>query len=70
MQRLRNDGYEVRSNHLLMHSVPYVNAKGAGALGSLVSVLTMAGDVTALPSSHVTMFTGDHPCNKDCGEIQ
>lgn len=72
LQRLQNDGYEVevRSNHLLVHSVPYVNAKGEVALGSLVSDLTMAGDLTTRPGSHVVMFIGDHPCNKDGSEIQ
>ena len=72
LQHLQNDGYEVevRSNHLLVHSVPYVNAKGEVALGSLVSDLTMAGDLTTRPGSHVAMFIGDHPCNKDGSEIQ
>lgn len=72
LQRLQDDGYEVevRSNHLLVHSVPYVNVKSEVALGSLVSDLTMAGDLTVRPSSHVAMFVGDHPCNKDGSEIQ
>jgi hypothetical protein len=50
--------------------VPYVNAKGEIALGSLVSDLTMAGDRTARPGSHVAMFIGEHPCNKDGSEIR
>lgn len=70
--RLQNEGYEVevRSGHLLIHSVPYVNAKGEIALGTLVSDLTMAGNLTSRPGSHVAMFIGEHPCNKDGSEIQ
>jgi hypothetical protein len=70
--RLHNEGYEVevRAGYLLVHSVPYVNAKGEIALGSLVSDLTMAGDRTARPGSHVAMFIGEHPCNKDGSEIR
>jgi len=35
----------------------------------LVSELTLAGDVTARPSTHVISFAGSHPCNKDGVEI-
>lgn len=72
LRRLQNEGYEVevRSGHLLVHSVPYVNAKGQIALGTLVSDLTMAGDLTTRPGSHVAMFIGEHPCSKDGSEIQ
>lgn len=72
LQRLQIEGYEVevRSGHLFVHSVPYVNAKGEVALGVLVSDLTMAGDVTTRPGSHIAMFIGEHPCNKDGSEIQ
>ncbi|MBL0726617.1 ThiF family adenylyltransferase [Piscinibacter sp. HJYY11] len=69
--RLQNDGYEVdvRSGHLLVHSVPYVNARGEIALGCAVSELTLAGDVTSRPGSHIVMFVGEHPCNRDGSEI-
>lgn len=70
--RLQNEGYEVevRSGHLVVHSVPYVNARGDIALGSLVSDLTLAGDVTARPATHIAMFVGEHPCHRDGKEIQ
>ena len=69
--RLQNEGYEieVRSGHLVVHAVPYVNAKGDIASGSLVSDLTLAGDVTTRPGTHIAMFIGDHPCHKDGKEI-
>jgi len=64
---LRDEGYEVevRGNYLLVHSVPYVNSQRQIAFGSLISELTLAGDVTVRPQTHVVFFTGDHPCNKD-----
>jgi hypothetical protein len=72
LKRLRDEGYEVevRGNYLLVHSVPYVNAQGQVAFGSLVSELTLGGDVTVRPQTHVISFTGDQPCNKDGSPIQ
>jgi len=71
LQRLRNDGYdvEVRSTYLLVHGVPYVNATKEVTYGTLVSALTLAGDVAVQPKTHVAMFTGDHPCNPDGTKI-
>ena len=64
--RLRDEGYEVevRSGHLLVHGVPYVNASGQIVRGTLVSDLTLAGDATARPANHVAWFVGDHPCDR------
>lgn len=72
LKRLRDEGYEVevRGNYLLVHSVPYVNAQRQVAFGSLVSELTLGGDVTVRPQTHVIYFTGDQPCNKDGTAIQ
>lgn len=71
LKRLRDEGYdvEIRSNHLLIKSVPYVNSSKEINRGMLVSELTLAGDVTTRPSTHVVSFAGDHPCNKDGAEI-
>jgi hypothetical protein len=71
LQRLRDDGYEIEisGSYLLIHSVPYVAADKTVKRGILVSELTLAGDVTAAPSTHVAMFVGDHPCNRDGTEI-
>lgn len=71
LQRLRDEGYEVeiRSNYLLVHSIPYVNASRETARAILVSDLTLAGDVTTRPGNHIAWFTGDHPCRKDGTEI-
>ena len=55
LQRLRDEGYEieVRSNLLLVHSVPYVNSLREVALGTLVSELTTASPgVLDKPGTH------------------
>lgn len=67
LQRLHDDGYEVevRSGYLLVGHVPYVDEDRAVRFGTLVSELTLAGDVTAAPSSHVAMFSGATPCDRD-----
>lgn len=71
LRRLQDEGYEVevRSNHLLIHSVPYLNSRGVVGRGTLVSDLTLAGDVTTTPGNHVAWFVGEHPCQKDGREI-
>jgi hypothetical protein len=69
--RLVDEGYEVeiRYGYLLIKHVPYVNSRAQVGYGTLVSELTMAGDVTDKPSTHVAMFAGDHPCHRDGSEI-
>ena len=71
LKRLRDEGYEVevRANYLLVHSVPYVDALKRIAFGTLVSELTLAGDVTVRPGNHVVHFAGSHPCTKDGAPI-
>ena len=67
LKRLVDDGYEVEieSGHLLLRHVPYVT-KGKGIkYGTLVSRLTLAGDVATKPEDHVVMFAGDLPCDSD-----
>ena len=65
LRRLRDEGYEVQvcAGYLLVHSVPYVNAIGETAFGTLVSDLVLAGDVTTTGGTHVVHFVGDHPCD-------
>ena len=69
--RLRDEGFEVeiRSSHLLVHSVPYVKSDLGVARGTLVSDLTLAGDATARPANHVAWFIGDHPSDRGGCEI-
>src|SRR3989442_3249802 len=65
LKRLRDEGYEaeVCNGYLLIHHVPYVNAKAQVDYGTLVSTLNLAGNVTTMPETHVAMWTGDHPCD-------
>ncbi len=71
LKQLRDEGYdiEVRSTFLLIKNVPYVNCNKEIKFGTLVSELTLAGDVTTTPSTHAAYFVGDHPCRKDGAEI-
>ena len=67
LKRLQDDGYEIeiRSGHLLMKSVPYVSADRSIKRGTLVSELTLAGDVTTNPGTHIAMFIGEMPCDQE-----
>src|SRR6266540_7367929 len=67
LQRLADDGYEVEisGSYLLIHHVPYVAPQRTVAYGILVSELTLAGDRTCAPSTHVALFVGEHPCRRD-----
>lgn len=66
LARLKEDGYEVeiRANHLVLRNVPYVNGKGQVKRGLLVSTLSLAGEITAKPDTHVALFAGEHPCDR------
>src|SRR4051794_19175883 len=67
LKRLRDEGYEVeiRHGHLLLNHVPYVDQQRQVKRGTLVSTLTLAGDQTATPDTHVAMFVGELPCDRD-----
>ena len=67
LKRLRDEGYcvEVRGALLLMREVPYAVAGKCVRRGTIVSGLTMAGDVTQKPDSHQVWFDGEFPCNAD-----
>lgn len=67
LKRLRDDGYEVDivSGHFVMRNVPYVNAKKEVLYGTLVSELSLSGDVTVVPQTHVINFAGEYPCDVD-----
>ena len=67
LQRLLIEGYdiEVYSGYLLMKQVPYVTATRGVQRGTLVSELTLAGDVTTKPRTHVVTFFGEMPCDTE-----
>jgi tRNA A37 threonylcarbamoyladenosine dehydratase len=71
LKRLRDEGYDIetRGSYLLVKHVPYVNSAKEVKFGTLVSELTLTGDVTTRPNNHVAYFAGDYPCNKDGSEM-
>ena len=71
LQKLRNEGFDmqVKNAYLVMRGVPYVNAKKEVLRGTLVSELSLAGDDTIRPMTHVVYFAGEYPCNADGSEI-
>jgi hypothetical protein len=64
LRRLRDEGYsiDVRNGYLVVADVPYVNGQRQVQRGVLVSELTMLGDRTRQPSTHVVRFAGEYPC--------
>jgi len=72
LKRLRDEGYfvQIRGGFLVMREVPYVNAQREVRTGTLISSLTMAGDETRTPDTHVVHFDGDFPCRCDGTPIQ
>ena len=67
LKRLQDEGYsiEIKSGYLLLADVPYVTEDRQVRRGTLVSNLTLTGDVTEKPDNHVVMFTGDTPCDHE-----
>lgn len=70
LQRLEDAGYQIdiREGCLLVQ-VPYVDSAKRVQTGTLVSSLTLAGDMTTTPDTHVVHFAGSQPCNQDGTEI-
>lgn len=67
---LRNQGFEleVREGHLVVHSIPYLNAQGEVKLGAFCCPLDLVSpDVVAPPATHVIHFIGEYP-HKHNGE--
>jgi hypothetical protein len=66
--QLREERYdiEVRSGHLLVKGVPYVDSDRQVRRGTLVTPLgDISGDSTRPPNDHPAFFTGNHPCTVD-----
>jgi ThiF family len=65
LAKLRAAAYDIQvhpSNHLLVHSVPYVTAERAVAYGTLIAPLTIeSGGVASIGPDHRAYFKGGHP---------
>lgn len=72
LKRLREEGYfiEIHAGFLLLREVPYVNAQRQVQAGTLISSLTLTGDVTQYAGDHVVYFDGEFPCTADGMAIQ
>lgn len=67
LKRLREDGYfmQIKGGFLVMHEVPYVNTQREVKMGTIISSLCLAGDVTQKPEPHTVYFDGELPCDID-----
>lgn len=67
LKRLRDEGYfvQIQGGLLVMREVPYVDGERRVRTGTLISSLTVAGDQTRKPDTHVVYFDGDYPCQAD-----
>lgn len=65
LTRLIEEGFdiEILGGHLVMNNVPYIGADRQVKRGRLIAALTLAGDKTQRPATHVAMFDGDMPCD-------
>lgn len=70
--RLQQEGYEVEvcNGHLLVHSVPYVNAQRDVLRG--VVVTNLSGNVGEMgpPGDHQVWFVGEYPCHHTGAPIE
>ena len=71
LQRLRDEGYfvQIRNGFLILREVPYLAAPGRIARGTLISPLTLTGDVAAPPENHTIHFDGAYPLDANGTQI-
>lgn len=64
--RLQQDGLqiEIRGGYLLVHDVPYVNARKEIRIGILASSLTTSGDIVC-QQDHTAWLAGEVPCDSN-----
>lgn len=67
LKRLRAEGYSVTiiGGFLVMRDVPYLDQNRQVRTATVISSLTMAGDDTQQPDTHVVFFDGDEPYRAD-----
>lgn len=72
LKLLLDEGYVVQQQggHLVMREVPYVDEHRKVRIGTLISSMTLAGDQTQRPDTHVVHWDGDFPCRADGSRIQ
>lgn len=70
--KLRNEGInlEIMNGFLIVHNIPYVNSSKEIHEGRIITELTLSGNQTSKPRTHVVYFEGEIPCDKDGKVIQ
>lgn len=65
--QLIQEGFEVtiEHDHLIMRNVPYVTANKEIQFGKLISTLAGSRTESARPDTHVILFAGEYPCDKN-----
>ncbi|TCP65353.1 ThiF family adenylyltransferase [Sphingomonas sp. PP-CE-1G-424] len=63
LSRLANEGFDlaIETGHLVVRGVPFVDSDGVIRHGTVLTVLSLAGDRTIRPQSHVAYFGGGTP---------
>ena len=64
LRKLETEGYTLRivdDGYLLIENIPYVTVHGEVHEGTLVMELTLSGDLTVRPTTHVAHWTGEFP---------
>ena len=64
LRKLEAEGYTLRivdDGYLLIDNIPYVTVHGEIHEGTLVMELTLSGDLTVRPTTHVAHWTGEFP---------
>lgn len=71
LKQLRDEGFhiEVYGGHLIVRHIPFVNSNREVKYGILVSTLNLSGNTTVKPDTHVMLFAGSQPCDKNGREI-
>ena len=70
LRRLEDEGYSVGivgGVYLFVRNIPYVTARGEVLEGTLFMKLSLSGDLTVRPGSHVAYWDGEFPY-KACGD--
>src|ERR1700735_4667453 len=72
LKRLRDEGYDVEAvnGFVIVRDVPYLNSHRQVKRGTVISSLTLAGDATTRPDTHVALFAGEYPCHADGKPIE
>ena len=67
LKKLQEKGYEIEicTGYLLIHNIPFVNCEKMIEYGTLVSALSLSGNTTMKPNTHVALWIGSHPCYSD-----